>query len=276
MLEAQKAHSTLSHLTHQVMLEAPEVLLIPTVLPSPVMPELLDNPPIPTHLTVQVMPEHQALLATPMLLLLPSIPTIQEVLDMQAAQQSPAILTLLVTLERYKGESIASQREALKPSVSHPSPTRLQPRRPPLSDPTLPLSSSHMAATVDADPSVATADNAAATVNNAAATVSDALATADQPSASPIRDKATAVPATTALGTALPPTNVLAVLVTADLASLATKFLNVVALAVASRALAVLVTLPVVMEAPTEPAHGEKIVGKTTFQQLEVEISCQV
>ena len=253
MLEAQKAHSTLSHLTHQVMLEAPEVLLIPTALPSPVMPELLDNPPIPTHLTVQVMPEHQALLATPMLLLLPSIPTTQEAQDMQAAQQSPAILTLLVTLERYKGESIASQREALKPSVSHLSLTRLQPRRPPLSDPTLPLSSSHMAATV-----------------------SDALAMADQPNASPIRDKATAVPATTALGTALPPTNVLAVLVTADLASLATKFLNVVALAVASRALAVLVTLPVVMEAPTEPVHGEKIVGKTTFQQLEVEISCQV
>ena len=269
MLEAQEAHSTLSHLTHQVMPEAQEVLLIPTALTSPVMPEVLDSPHIPTHLTHQVMPEHQALLATPMLLLLPSIPTIQEVLDMQAAQQSPAILTLLVTLERYKGESIASQREALKPSVSHLSPTRLQPRRPPLSYPTLPLSSSHIAATVDADPSVATADNAAATV-------SDALAMADQPNASPIRDPATAVPATTALGTALPPTVVLAVLVTADLASLATKFLNVVALAVASRALAVLVTLPVAMEAPTEPAHGEKIVGKTTFQQLEVEISCQV
>ena len=253
------------------MPELPALLATPTALQSPVMPEVLDNPPTLTHLIHQDMPELPALLATPMLLLLPSIPTTQEVLDMQAAQLNPATLTLLVTPERCKGEFIASQREALKPSVSHPSLTRLQPRRPPLRPhPTLPLSSSHTAASVDADPSVATADPAAATV-------SDALAMADPPNASPIRDPATAVPATNnALDTAHPPTVVLAVLVTADLASQATKFLNVVALAVASSALAALVTLPVVMEAPTEPAHGEKIVGKTTFQQLEVEISCQV
>ena len=70
---------------------------------------------------------------------------------------------------------------------------------------------------------------------------------ADQSNASPIRDPGSAVP------------------LTADQALLATKFLIVVASTVVSNALVVLVTLTVVMATHTEPAHGEKIVGKTTL-----------
>ena len=193
---------------------------------------------------------------------------------------SPVTLTLLVTQERCKGESSVSQREALKLSVSQPFLTRPQLKKPPLSKPpTLPLSSADMVAMVDPGPVV---DPAEATV--ADAPVMEVLA--DPSSASPSRDLATAVPASAVPATAAPAiaakatahqaTVALAVLATADLAFQATKFLNVVALAVASSALAVLVTLPKDMAAPTEPAHGEKIVGKTTFQQLEVENSCQV
>ena len=179
---------------------------------------------------------------------------------MQAAQQSPATLTLLATLERSKGEYTVSQREALKPSVSHLFLTRLQPRKLPQSnalsgnlDPT-PLLGSRAASSAATVQSVDTVDPAAASAP--AAPVMEVMA--DRSSASPIRDPASAVPAT------------------ADQAFLATKFLSVVASTVASSALVVLVTLTVVIATPSVPAHGEKIVGKTTFQQLEVENSCQV
>ena len=102
----------------------------------------------------------------------------------------------------------------------------------------------------------------AASVDPAAASVPEApvmeVSAEDRSNARPIREDP---------GSAVP--------LTADQAFLATKFLIVVASTVASSAL-VLVSLTVVMATHMEPAHGEKIVGKTTFQQLEVENSCQV